>query len=285
MDFADDNPALGFTARLWASRPRASGTWIASYRSIPRSRWTASVRSAQSGSEAHRSAASGEHRLHRSGGPLPRRHADHRIPAGNVRDGSSRIVRSFEPGVPVTVARHSVDYVVTGARSRTSRVCLHQGTCGAPGSHRSPRSSKRDPRRRHGPMSAIELRDVCPRDGLQDYPDLVPTAVKLELIRRLYNAGLRSIEVTSFVSAKRVPQLADAAELWERSRPNPSRAPHCRSSWPTIVGWNVHCGTRSASSRPRYRRPTAWHRRTLLATQTPCSPRSRQCDGRPAPQP
>jgi hydroxymethylglutaryl-CoA lyase len=61
----------------------------------------------------------------------------------------------------------------------------------------------------------IELRDVCPRDGLQDHGAFVPTETKAELVRRLHGAGLRSIEVTSFVSPKAIPQLADAAELCE----------------------------------------------------------------------
>ena len=55
--------------------------------------------------------------------------------------------------------------------------------------------------------------EVGPRDGLQNEPETVPTAAKCSLIERLAAAGLRSIEVTSFVSPKWIPQLADAAEL------------------------------------------------------------------------
>jgi hydroxymethylglutaryl-CoA lyase len=51
---------------------------------------------------------------------------------------------------------------------------------------------------------------VGPRDGLQNEPDAVPTPEKVELIRRLARAGLRRIEVGSFVSPKWIPQLADA---------------------------------------------------------------------------
>jgi hydroxymethylglutaryl-CoA lyase len=55
-----------------------------------------------------------------------------------------------------------------------------------------------------------EIVEVGPRDGLQNEPDrIVPTAVKLELIRRLADAGLRRIEATAFVSPQRVPQMAD----------------------------------------------------------------------------
>jgi hydroxymethylglutaryl-CoA lyase len=59
-------------------------------------------------------------------------------------------------------------------------------------------------------MKMIELVEVGPRDGLQSESDVVPTEVKLELIRRLVDAGLQRIEVTSFVNPKRVPQMADA---------------------------------------------------------------------------
>jgi hydroxymethylglutaryl-CoA lyase len=54
---------------------------------------------------------------------------------------------------------------------------------------------------------------VGPRDGLQNEKQIVPTATKLELIRRLADAGLRDIEATSFVSPKWVPQMADHTEI------------------------------------------------------------------------
>jgi hydroxymethylglutaryl-CoA lyase len=60
---------------------------------------------------------------------------------------------------------------------------------------------------------AITIREVAPRDGLQDYERVLPTADKARLIKRMHSSGLRWIEATSFVSPKRVPQLADAAEL------------------------------------------------------------------------
>lgn len=59
----------------------------------------------------------------------------------------------------------------------------------------------------------VTLVEVGPRDGLQNEPEKVPTAVKVELIKRLGEAGLPVIETTSFVSPKWVPQLADAAEV------------------------------------------------------------------------
>ena len=56
----------------------------------------------------------------------------------------------------------------------------------------------------------VKLVDVGPRDGLQNEKDPVPAAVKIELVHRLQDAGLKDIEVTSFVSPKWVPQMADA---------------------------------------------------------------------------
>lgn len=56
----------------------------------------------------------------------------------------------------------------------------------------------------------IEIVDVAPRDGLQSQPKVLDTATKLEFIGRLVEAGVRRMEVASFVSPKRVPQMADA---------------------------------------------------------------------------
>ena len=61
--------------------------------------------------------------------------------------------------------------------------------------------------------SHVQLIDVGPRDGLQNEKQAVPTAVKIELVPRLQDAGLKEIEVTSFVSPKWVPQMADNAEV------------------------------------------------------------------------
>ncbi len=67
-------------------------------------------------------------------------------------------------------------------------------------------------------MSALPARvrlvEVGARDGLQNEKAIVPTATKIELIDRLSATGLASIEATSFVSPKWVPQLADAAEVY-----------------------------------------------------------------------
>jgi hydroxymethylglutaryl-CoA lyase len=61
--------------------------------------------------------------------------------------------------------------------------------------------------------SHVKLVDVGPRDGLQNEKTLIPASVKIELVHRLQAAGLREIEVTSYVSPKWVPQMADNAEV------------------------------------------------------------------------
>ena len=61
--------------------------------------------------------------------------------------------------------------------------------------------------------SRVQIIDVGPRDGLQNEKQPVPAAVKIELVHRLQAAGLTEIEVTSFVSPKWVPQMADNAEV------------------------------------------------------------------------
>jgi hydroxymethylglutaryl-CoA lyase len=61
--------------------------------------------------------------------------------------------------------------------------------------------------------SRVKIVDVGPRDGLQNEKQPVPTAIKVELVQRLQDAGLTEIEVTSFVSPKWVPQMGDNAQV------------------------------------------------------------------------
>ncbi|MEV4435286.1 hydroxymethylglutaryl-CoA lyase [Streptomyces sp. NPDC049585] len=61
--------------------------------------------------------------------------------------------------------------------------------------------------------SRVRIHEVGPRDGLQNEKAVVPTEVKAEFIRRLADAGLTTVEATSFVHPKWVPQLADAEQL------------------------------------------------------------------------
>lgn len=62
----------------------------------------------------------------------------------------------------------------------------------------------------------VEIVDVGPRDGLQSQPQLLDTETKLALIERLVEAGVRRLEVASFVNPKRVPQMADADDIIAR---------------------------------------------------------------------
>ena len=63
--------------------------------------------------------------------------------------------------------------------------------------------------------------EVGPRDGLQNEPGELPTAVKVELIERLADAGLPAVEATAFVSPKWIAQMADHTEVMERIRRKP----------------------------------------------------------------
>ncbi len=63
------------------------------------------------------------------------------------------------------------------------------------------------------PARKIEIVEVGPRDGLQNEPGVFPTAAKVEFINRIVAAGTRRVEAASFVSPKRVPQMADAEDV------------------------------------------------------------------------
>jgi hydroxymethylglutaryl-CoA lyase len=64
----------------------------------------------------------------------------------------------------------------------------------------------------------VSIREVGPRDGFQNEPEVVPTGEKVRLIELLAAAGLKRLEVTSFVRADVIPQLADGPEVLERIR-------------------------------------------------------------------
>ena len=64
-------------------------------------------------------------------------------------------------------------------------------------------------------MSKVSLLEVGPRDGLQSEPKILPTDVKRDFIIKTMDAGIKQIEVTSFVHPKKVPQMADAEKLVE----------------------------------------------------------------------
>jgi hydroxymethylglutaryl-CoA lyase len=63
------------------------------------------------------------------------------------------------------------------------------------------------------PFGPVEIVDVGPRDGLQNDPVILSTEIKVELVARLVLAGMKRIEVTSFVNPAKVPAMADATQL------------------------------------------------------------------------
>jgi hydroxymethylglutaryl-CoA lyase len=68
----------------------------------------------------------------------------------------------------------------------------------------------------------VKIVEVGPRDGLQNEKQVVPTEIKIELIERLADAGLRVIEATSFVSPKWVPQMGDNAAVMQGIKRDPA---------------------------------------------------------------
>ena len=88
----------------------------------------------------------------------------------------------------------------------------------------------------------VTIVDVGPRDGLQNEKEHVPAAAKIELIHRLQAAGVREIEVTSFVSPKWIPQMADALDVMAGI----ARKPGVRHSvlTPNLKGWEAAQATR-----------------------------------------
>jgi hydroxymethylglutaryl-CoA lyase len=63
----------------------------------------------------------------------------------------------------------------------------------------------------------VDIREVGPRDGFQNEPEVIPTAEKVRLIERLARTGVQRLEVTSFVKAEVIPQLADGADVLARA--------------------------------------------------------------------
>ena len=94
----------------------------------------------------------------------------------------------------------------------------------------------------HALPQRVTLVEVGPRDGLQNEKQAVPAAAKVELVHRLQAAGLTEIEVTSFVSPKWVPQMADNAQVMAGI----TRQPGVRYSvlTPNLKGWEAAVLTR-----------------------------------------
>ena len=106
----------------------------------------------------------------------------------------------------------------------------------------------------------VDIREVGPRDGFQNEPERIATEDKVRLIDALAATGLKRLEVTSFVRADVIPQLADAAEVL-RAIDVPDDVPSACSS-PTGAAssarWTIAtASTRSACSSAPPRRTTA----------------------------
>ncbi|MDI3306532.1 MAG: hydroxymethylglutaryl-CoA lyase, partial [Acetobacteraceae bacterium] len=64
----------------------------------------------------------------------------------------------------------------------------------------------------------VELSEVAPRDGLQSIAAFVPTETKIAIVRACWEAGLRRMEVGSFVSHRAVPQMADTGAVLKAAK-------------------------------------------------------------------
>jgi hydroxymethylglutaryl-CoA lyase len=89
-------------------------------------------------------------------------------------------------------------------------------------------------------MTAVSIREVAPRDGLQN-EEPIPTDAKVRLIDALSGTGVRRIEAVSFVHPKAIPQMADADEVWARIAKNPdirysALIPNTRGAQRAIAG-------------------------------------------------
>jgi hydroxymethylglutaryl-CoA lyase len=73
--------------------------------------------------------------------------------------------------------------------------------------------------RRAGLPDRVDIYEVGARDGLQNESAVIPAATKVALIARLVDAGLRTVEASSFVSPRWIPQLGDAAEVFAALTP------------------------------------------------------------------
>jgi hydroxymethylglutaryl-CoA lyase len=112
-------------------------------------------------------------------------------------------------------------------------------------------------------MNSVSICEVGPRDGLQSVARTMPTAGKILWINALYAAGLREIEVTSFVPAKLLPQLADAAEIVAYARTLPglvvaALVPNLRGAQAALAAGahkiTIPCSASEAHSRANVRK-------------------------------
>jgi len=90
---------------------------------------------------------------------------------------------------------------------------------------------------------AVRVVEVGPRDGLQNEAKTVPTAIKVALIERLADAGLKTIEAGSFVSPKWVPQMADTAAVMKELKRRPGVA--YQVLVPNLKGFEAACAAKA----------------------------------------
>ena len=91
----------------------------------------------------------------------------------------------------------------------------------------------------------INVLECGPRDGWQNLKQMLTFEQKLDLIDRLFDAGVTQMEVTSFVSPKAIPQMADAADL---AKACIEKYPNCMRSRRTSAVWKTPSTPASATS-------------------------------------
>lgn len=100
-------------------------------------------------------------------------------------------------------------------------------------------------------MTKVKIIEVGPRDGLQNISEIVSTEIKIELIRKLAQTGLRVIEATSFSSAKWIPQLADGSRVLQGIQSFVNSQPTIQYPVlvPNVLGLEkaVECGVREVA--------------------------------------
>lgn len=82
----------------------------------------------------------------------------------------------------------------------------------------------------------VEIIEVCPRDGFQNLKTFIPTETKIAIIDKLVDCGFHSIEATSFVHPKAIPQMADAAEVLRTVKEKHGNAVRFIALAPNLLG-------------------------------------------------
>lgn len=101
----------------------------------------------------------------------------------------------------------------------------------------------------------VEINEIVLRDGLQNEPNFISTAEKIRLAGRLSGTGVQRIEVSAFVSSKAIPNLCDAAVVFQGIKRNPEvryavLAPNLRSAERTLeCALDVSVALRAAQCR------------------------------------